>query len=216
MGNVGDGPFELRYDLSGSATDQQLRQRIYRSDRSWSERRAGSYEFHPTHAHFHYRNFAVSRLWASDEEGRRLGDEPVRPGRKNGFCVIDIENIWFGRYGDAARSYYFPQCSGPTETGESGPVLRQGMSVGWGDVYNWFLPGQYIEVSGVPDGYYLLETIADADQLVLETDEDNNSVSALIRICGDEAEFVEGPSPSCDDLPDDPTRTSGGAKAPRP
>ena len=69
------------------------------------------------------------------------------------------------------------------------------MSVGWADVYNWFLPDQYIEVSGVPDGYYLLETVADADQLVLETNERNNTVSALIRICGDEAEVVGGQSP---------------------
>jgi hypothetical protein len=70
------------------------------------------------------------------------------------------------------------------------------MSVGWGDVYNWFLPDQYIEVSGVPDGYYILTTTADADGLVLETNENNNTVSALIRICGHEAEIV-GEPPVC-------------------
>lgn len=196
LGNVGAGTFELRYDANGVATDQQLLQRVYRSDGSWSERPAGRYEFHPTHAHLHYRNFAVSELWASDEHGRRLGDEPVRVGSKNGFCVQDVENIWFGRHGDAARSYYFPQCDAPTDSGTSGPVLRQGMSVGWGDVYNWFLPDQYIEVSGVPDGYYLLDTTADADGLVLETSEHNNSASALIRICGQAAEIV-GEERSC-------------------
>jgi subtilase family serine protease len=63
-------------------------------------------------------------------------------------------------------------------------------------VYNWFLPDQYIEVSGVPDGYYLLETIADADELVLEASEYNNRVTALIRICRDAAEIV-GEQQSC-------------------
>ena len=76
------------------------------------------------------------------------------------------------------------------------PVLRQGMSVGWADVYNWFLADQYIEVSGIPDGYYILTTIADADALVLESNENNNEVSALIRICGDAAEIV-GDTASC-------------------
>jgi hypothetical protein len=196
LGNSGTGPFEIRYDLGGLTTDRQLRQRVYRSDGSSWEREAGSYELHPTHAHFHYRNFAVSMLWASDETGQRLGDQPVRVGQKNGFCVMDIENIWFGRHGDAARTYYFPECQAPGDDAPSGPVLRQGMSVGWADVYNWFLPDQYIEVSGVADGYYLLDTIADADHLVLESNEHNNTVSTLIRICGTRAEVV-GEQQSC-------------------
>lgn len=196
LGNTGAGPFELRYDITGVATDQRLLQRIFRSDGSAFERPAGTYEFHKTHAHFHYRNFAVSELWASDERGRRLGDAPVRVGQKNGFCVTDIENIWFGRHGDAARAYYFPQCGAPAELDPSSPMLRQGMSVGWADVYNWFLADQYIEVTDVPDGYYVLTTIADADGLVLETNENNNEVSALIRICGDEADIV-GDTSTC-------------------
>lgn len=190
LANVGNGPFELRYEMSDAATDQRLVQRVFRTDGSWFDRPAGSYDFHPTHAHFHYRNFAVSKLWASDEQGRRIGDKPVQEGDKNGFCVVDIENIWFGGHGDAARSYYFPQCDAPAEIDPSSPVLRQGMSVGWADVYNWFLPDQYIEVTGIPDGYYLLETIADIDELVLEANENNNTVGALIRICGDAVEIV--------------------------
>lgn len=196
LGNVGAGPFELRYDTTGLSTDQHLFQRVHRSDGSWFERSAGSYEFHATHAHFHYRNFAVSKLWASDEHGRRLGNGPIREGQKNGFCVQDIENIWFGRHGDASRAYYFPQCLAPTESGPFGPVLRQGMSVGWADVYNWFLADQYIEVTGVPDGYYLLDTHADADGLVQETNDRNNVSTTLIRICGDAADIV-GEGTSC-------------------
>jgi hypothetical protein len=35
------------------------------------------------------------------------------------------------------------------------------MSVGWADTYNWFLPGQYVEVTGVLDGEYILDTTVD-------------------------------------------------------
>lgn len=59
-----------------------------------------------------------------------------------------------------------------------------------------FVPDQYIEVSGLPDGYYLLDTLADADGLVLEANEHNNEAAALVRICGDAAEVV-GEEPAC-------------------
>lgn len=45
--------------------------------------------------------------------------------------------------------------------------FKQGMSVGWADVYNWFPPGQYVEVTGVPDGDYILDTTVDpTDRLI--------------------------------------------------
>lgn len=157
----------------------------------------------PRHATFSAGTYLVpdpavlpTSCYPEEERGRRLGDGPVQVGEKNGFCVVDIENIWFGRHGDAPRTYYFPQCQAPTDTGTSGPALRQGMSAGWADVYNWFLPGQYIEVSGLPDGYYLLDTFADVDGLVLEADETNNVNTALIRICGESADSV-GEGTSC-------------------
>jgi hypothetical protein len=190
ISNTGTGPFELRYRMDGLATDQELRQRIYRSDGTSWERVADMYEFHPTHAHFHYKNFAQSRLWLSNAKGKKLGTAPVRVGKKNGFCMIDVENIWFGRKGDAARTYYFPRCNAPTETDANGLYMVNGISVGWADVYNWFLADQYIEVSGLADGYYVLETEADPADTVLEARNSDNVTSALIRICGNQAEVV--------------------------
>lgn len=195
IANLGQGPLELHYRLNGIATDQQLRQRIYRSNGSFSDRLADNYEFHPTHAHFHYKGFAQSRLWASDSSGQKLGAGPVRVGRKNGFCAIDIANVWWGRKGDAGRNYYFPNCHLP-ENGAGEPALRQGISVGWADVYNWYLAGQYIEVSGLADGYYLLETEADPNDTLVEGDETDNTSTTLIQLCGNRAEVV-GREPPC-------------------
>jgi Lysyl oxidase len=190
IANAGAGPFELRYRMEGLATNQELQQRVYRSDGSHYDRFADTYVFHPAHAHFHYKNFAQSRLWLSDENGRRLGTSPVRVGKKNGFCMIDVENFWFGRKGDAARTYYFPRCNTPTERDSTGTFMVNGISVGWADVYNWYLADQFIEVSGLPDGYYLLETVADPKNTILESKETDNKNRVLIRLCGDRAEIV--------------------------
>jgi hypothetical protein len=190
IANFGAGPFELRYRMDGLATDQQLRQRVYRSDGSSWERVADTYAFHPAHAHFHYENFAQSRLWLSNAKGKKLGAAPVRTGKKNGFCMIDVDNVWFGRKGDASRTYYFPRCNAPTETDATGLYMVNGISVGWADVYNWYLADQFIEVSGLSDGYYVLETEADPLDTVLEARNGDNVSSTLIRICGEAAEVV--------------------------
>ena len=199
LANVGDGPFELLYRLNGLATDQQLRQRIYRSDGSYRDRLADTYEFHAAHAHFHYKNFAQSRMWKSDAKGRKLGKQPVRVGKKNGFCMIDVSNVWWGRKGDAARTYYFPRCNAPQDRDEQGIYMRNGISVGWADVYNWYLADQFIEVSGVPDGYYLIETEADPLNTIVETNDRDNVSRVLIRMCSnpDRAEVVGRDKPAC-------------------
>jgi Lysyl oxidase len=190
ISNQGPGPFELRYRMEGLATDQRLEQRIYRSDGTYYDRFADTYEFHPAHAHFHYKNFAQSRLWVSDAYGHKLGTAPIRTGKKNGFCMIDVDDYWFGRKGDAARTYYFPRCNAPTEVDETGTSMVNGISVGWADVYNWYLADQFIEVTGVPDGYYILETISDPNDTVLETKNTDNTVQTLIRLCGNAGEIV--------------------------
>jgi hypothetical protein len=190
IANVGEGPFELRYRMEGLLTDQQLRQRIYRSDGSFADRVADTYEFHAAHAHFHYKNFARSKIWKADARGRRIGTEPVRVGKKNGFCMIDVEPIWFGRIGDGPRSYYFPRCNAPTEHDASGTYMTNGISPGWADVYNWFLGDQYIDVEGVPDGCYVLQTIADTENTIVESNEHNNSISRRFVLEGDSGRFL--------------------------
>ena len=50
----------------------------------------------------------------------------------------------------------------------------QGITGGWADVYDWYLPDQYVEVTNVADGYDILETSVDPDATLLEADETNN------------------------------------------
>lgn len=195
IGNQGAGPFELRYQIPDSnlvsLTEHPVRQRIYRSDGGFTDRDAAEFEYHPTHAHFHYKEFAQSLLYESDAAGNNLRpDRPARTGEKNGFCMIDVENWWFGLKGDAARTYRFPGCMVAP-----GREMVNGISVGWADVYNWYLPDQYIEVSGL-SGYYLLQTVIDPELTVLESDETNNCNSVLIEILDTEANII-GPPKAC-------------------
>jgi len=63
--------------------------------------------------------------------------------------------------------------------------MVNGVSVGWADVYPWYLSDQYIEISGVPDGIYVLETTANPNRTVHETNYDDNTARATIRLQGD-------------------------------
>jgi hypothetical protein len=194
IANHGEGPFELRYRMEGVATDQQLRQRIYSSDGSFTDVKVDTYEFHATHAHFHYKSFGQAFLHRVAPDGSLV---KVRESAKNGFCLIDVENTRFGLdptgrpyKGEAPRAYYFPRCNAPTERDESGTSMVNGISAGWADVYNWFLADQYIEISGVPDGLYVIETVANPSRTVHETTLADNTARITIRLRGDTVELV--------------------------
>lgn len=194
VANIGDGPFEARFE---HGSDFRIMQRVYRSNGESYERQAGHWEPHVTHLHFHYRDYAHNRLWKSSRNGEKLGNTPIRSqskaphqqknlerdDSKNGVCTLDTDNIWFGRKGDAARTY----TNSPGACAGSEPL---GISVGWADTYRYDFPDQYIEISGIKDGYYLLESEVNPDGTAAESDTSDNSTFVLIRICGNDAELV--------------------------
>src|SRR5688572_11355204 len=54
--------------------------------------------------------------------------------------------------------------------------MQQGISVGWADVYDSIYDGQWIDVTTVPNGNYFLEVTLDADNVVQESNDANNTV----------------------------------------
>lgn len=185
VANTGEGPFELRYRMEGLLTEQDLVQRIHLSDGGFRDRKADSYEFHPVHAHFHYKNFGQSHLYKANPDGSK--GKRIRSGKKNGFCMIDVENVGFGRghKGEAPKTYYFPRCNAPTERDETGTYMTNGISPGWADVYNWYLADQMIEITGIAPGRYVLETVADPADTIRESKEKDQSASILIDLAPD-------------------------------
>jgi hypothetical protein len=200
--NIGEGALEMRFVIphDQNATSRNVFQRIYRSDGVISERLAGEWEFHQAHQHYHFEGFALSRLLKANANGQPLSSVPVKQRRfklngkrhqtmfpvagtnKVSFCIADIEIFLWAQKGNGLRTYNAPDCLFPAYSDAANDYLIQGITAGWADVYEWYLPDQYIEVSGVPDGYYILETIADPDNRMLEASENNNRGAVLIRL----------------------------------
>jgi len=173
---------------AGSTPDQDtafpVSQRVYRSDGSVADRPGGTVNYHAVHGHYHYSSFANALLWRSNARGSRLGTSAVAAAHKVSFCMADIRIDAWGEKGDGPRKYYAPDCLFPQTSDGVTDEYRQGVNHGWSDVYDWYIPDQYIEVTGVPDGYYRLEFCADPFNEIEEADETNNCVVNHIRLSG--------------------------------
>ncbi len=181
--NRGVGPLEIAYRFEPPATNAY--QVVHNMDGSTSDRFAVASEFHPTHAHFHFESFYVTSLWRYSEGGR-IGKKPVTSGNKSGFCPEDSGG------GSGDRTY---GCLTEYRMGPSGPEQVVGISAGWYDTYRVHLPDQYLEITDVPDGRYLLEVELDPDDNIRESHERDNKVCVLVRLKGDDA--MPGGTVSC-------------------
>ena len=140
------------------------------------------FEFGTCHGHQHFKEYADYRLWTPEQfaawDALRVANpdlqahvvleqhpelQPVR-GDKRGFCVIDILPY------DEAAIPKFVSCD------------LQGISVGWADEYHWALDGQFIDVTGVPSGTYVLEAEVNAERFYMESDHTNNRAWEQVRI----------------------------------
>lgn len=189
VANIGQGPIEIAYDVPTGATPDEgvpfpVAQRVYYSDGSFDDRPGGTVNYHAIHGHYHYSSFADAKLWRSNRRGAKLGDAPVAASHKVSFCMADIRIDKWAEKGDGPRKYYAPDCLFPASSDGTTDQFRQGVNYGWADIYDWYIPDQYIEVTGVPDGYYRLEFCADPFNELEEQDETNNCVANHIRLTG--------------------------------
>jgi len=191
--NRGAGPVEIAYQVPSDSApapgvEFPVVQRVYASDGGFDDRPAGTVNYHGVHGHYHYSSFANALLWRSDEQGAKLGGGPVAEAHKVSFCMADIRIDAWGEKGDGPRKYYAPDCLFPQTSDGVTDEYRQGINNGWADVYDWYIPDQYIEVTSVPSGYYRLEFCADPFNEIEEEDETNNCVTNHIQLTG-----MEGP-----------------------
>lgn len=106
------------------------------------------------HNHPHFEGFTLYELL--DETG-----ETVVAGRKESFCLRDSV------------------CTAPKYT-----CRNPGISAGCLDRYHFTLGCQYVEVTDVPRGTYVLRVTVDPDGLIEEDDEANNVVEVLVAVPG--------------------------------
>jgi len=205
--NVGDGPLILRFrllqPLTNPGVDQhneyltgcEMQQVIERDDGTTETRDAGPCVYHVTHGHFHYENMAEFGLYTVNRDGST--GALVRSSEKQGFCLTDVRAEGFGTNRFDGRQYWFPNCNLPSQV-DGNAWVRMGVSVGWGDVYTWDVPAQYVEISGVPDGIYDVVSIANPFAQILEVGGQSNGTSRT-RIClaGDTVVTVAPTASSC-------------------
>jgi hypothetical protein len=174
VANIGQGPLEVAADqiIAHPVSGQTITvsQRIANTSGQITTRPAGIMEFHDegSHHHFHFEDFAHYTLRAVAPGGGP--GEVVRSGNKAGFCLGDSAIVQQSRP-DRPPFPHYTECY---------PV--GGISVGWADLYDQTIDFQWIDVTGLPNGQYYLESTADPDDRLLESDESNNTTRTLINL----------------------------------
>jgi hypothetical protein len=180
LGNIGDGPIEIRPDRARQCPEgrHHASQVMYRdldgdgrytSDRDTrvARRAAGCMMFHPQHDHWHLEAAARYTLFRAD---RPRTVQVAR--RKMSFCLRDSARVP-AHYDVAEYAERYGACSRRS---------RQGISIGWVDIYQSFLAGQAIRLPRrMRDGLYCLHLRVDPKNLLVEThDGDNTSIRAFV------------------------------------
>lgn len=139
------------------------------------------FEFATCHNHFHFREYADYRLWTPAQHQSYEAIRQAEPGKtaaqvlaehpelapvagmKMGFCVIDIMP---GVGVNQAAPDPLPKYTNCNND--------QGISRGWADEYLFTLDGQWIDVTGLATGAYVLEAEINAERLYVEESYTNN------------------------------------------
>jgi hypothetical protein len=153
VANVGEGPLIIKGTRPAGAATMTGHQVIRRSDGSSVTRRqsAGTlrYVVASDHQHWHLLGFERYELWTGNASRR------LRRDRKQGFCLGDRYRL----YPDRRIPHQPRKPAYPGHCGLRQPELRsvlEGITVGWGDDYPANIEGQFIDVTGVAPGRYLL------------------------------------------------------------
>lgn len=186
LGNVGWGNFDIRF--SGDRLNPYaMTQCLQRADNALPDARpAGTGSFHKTHGHFHYDNIIAHEVFRVFNRAGTGPREAVGDGRKLGYSPADQGIPEWYRFDNGP-----PQVSSSAGNCSPGSQSRLGMSPGWGDAYRYQRPGNYVYFDKGSDGYYVVRTIADPQNDVLESNEADNVSYALIQIIGEEINVLE-------------------------
>lgn len=192
--NVGDGPMYVTF------RDDVAYQHTYMRDASpldyfdnerrgkFIESQAGTGEWHPFHDHRHLSEFVQYELFAVS--GTDL--VPVGAGQKHGYCTFSQQ---IRDWDSAAQDPQYASYPG-------GEFCNDGMTLerGWGDIYRWQRPGQYLPYDQAADldgsmtaGSYVIRFTVDPADRIDETSDDNNVGYSLIKV-------IDGGGPGEDDV----------------
>jgi hypothetical protein len=115
------------------------------------------FEFSPCHGHYHLQGFARYELYD-------LAETVLITGRKQAFCLRDNHMVVPG----SGAAKFSCSC--------------QGISAGWSDLYASSLDCQWLDITGVPAGTYVLSVTVNAESGLPESNFENNTQTAIVTI----------------------------------
>jgi hypothetical protein len=116
------------------------------------------FHFSPCHRHYHLNGLATYTL-------AKAAGSVVARAHKQGFCLRDDE-----RYYATAKAAFPYVCS------------YQGITTGWQDVYDKALDCQWIDITGLRPGNYVLRITVNPAHVLRESNYDNNTVQVPIYV----------------------------------
>jgi concanavalin A-like lectin/glucanase superfamily protein len=178
--NVGEGPLEIRatIDMSLNPPSGPAYQRVYDSNGGYTDiaLTGSTLYYHAVHKHYHFDNWGGYELWTKAAYDNYVATgigSPDLVGTKTTSCVEDEEfvspisnAIWPAQY---PSSKCMPNAQN---------VIAEGLSPGWGDTYDYYRFEQWIDLgptSSLPDGTYVLRSIADPQNIVYESPNKSDS-----------------------------------------
>jgi hypothetical protein len=174
--NMGQGPMELTGGATNPDGSQQVFQRVYASDGSSKKFLSGNFVFHAQHNHVHFEDFTQYNLRrVTPDDGTGTGTPGAgtiaASGDKVSFCLLD------------SLAYDVTLPGAPlTAQNVTCSNVKQGISVGWADLYDKSLFGQWVDVTDAPSGRYWLEVVIDPMNRIAESNERNNVARIMIDV----------------------------------
>jgi len=176
IANTGGGPWALRPDPPiGTAPITNAIQEIRSSNAQYlcgtqpkqvtecytvlQEQTVSTFEYHPTHNHWHTADVARFEVRKGSPTGQVVGGNSI----KVGFCLLDLYNL--DDNAPTSEKTFWDCYTG-----------YQGVSVGWVDQYHQSTDGQQVDLTGLPNAtdYYLVST-TNPTGVFLEQDSTNNA-----------------------------------------
>ncbi|GGP41000.1 hypothetical protein GCM10010231_10260 [Streptomyces sindenensis] len=129
----------------------------------------------PGHEHWHFTDFASYRLLKADKK------ESVRSG-KEAFCLANTDAV---DYTVKNANWHPDNTDLSTACGQENSIsVREVLDVGSGDTYTQDLPGQSFDITGLPNGTYYIQVLANPENRLKETNHKNNSALRKVILGG--------------------------------
>jgi hypothetical protein len=176
--DAGTGPFEIDPTYNATTGISSFTQAIYNSpspgvwqfDHSVPLAVAGQFES-PDDYRFPLTSFTLNQVNPDGSVGPVVATSP-----KTDYCMTG--DTFVGGVPNTPNQTFIGQgnCADPSR-----PL---GWSVGWGDQYDQTDNGQPIDLTGVPDGTYILQGTVDPQHILTDSNSTNNVVDTKLQITG--------------------------------